>query len=85
MLEEVPITEWIKFLKNICSLSDPEEQGWTSRKLQLLESEGPLPRKERDKITSVHTLCSSIWQDLKSRMCEADHRSQLKRKIWTDV
>lgn len=56
MLQEAPSTEWIKFLQNICSLSDPEKQGWASRKLQLLESEGLLPRKEGAKITSVHSL-----------------------------
>ena len=56
MLQEAPSTEWIKFLQNICSLSDPEKQGRASRKLQLLESEGLLPRKEGAKITSVHSL-----------------------------
>lgn len=51
MLQEAPSTEWIKFLQNTCSLSDPEKQGWASRKLQLLESEGLLLRKEGAKIT----------------------------------
>lgn len=51
MLQEAPSTEWIKFLQNTCSLSDPEKQGWASWKLQLLESEGLHLRKEGPKIT----------------------------------
>lgn len=42
--------------------------------------EKPLERRETKTPNSVYKLCSSISQNSNSCMCEANHRSQLRKK-----
>lgn len=71
MLQEAPCTEWIKFLQNICRLSDPNKQKTDFKETTTSAREGLILRKKRDreKDSVLHTKCTHLTGRTLNRRC----------------